>query len=290
MAWRPNRRSFIKSAAAFGVTQSSGPGDAQPRASLLSAPVEMYGAWGGSRPEAAKRVVLRTREACLAGARLLSDRQPEALRVDNHFDGPPSIWLHADPARTAWVIVDIDPRDWCKLAYQFGHELGHVLANSWNAAASPRPPCQWLEEAMVEAFSIRGLAILAADWERDPPFTDDSAFSGAIRKYRADLIDKYRQAGGQAPSTDLAAWFAADRATLDDARGLSDSLGPAVIAILAALESDIACVEDLGALNRWSARTGLPIAAYLKAWQASCAELNAAGMLPATLQRELGVA
>ena len=31
------------------------------------------------------------------------------------------------------------------------------MANSWQPHAKPMPPCQWLEEAMVEAFSIRGL-------------------------------------------------------------------------------------------------------------------------------------
>ena len=294
MAWRPNRRSFIRVVAAIGAysARSIGAGLAQQAAqptSLLSAPLEIYGAWGGSRPEAARRVVLLMREACLAGVRLLSDRQPEKLRVDNHFEGPPAIWLHADPATTAWVIVDIDPRDWCKLAYQFGHELGHVLANSWNADARPRPPCQWLEEAMVEAFSIRGLATLALDWERDPPFAGDSAFAGAIRRYRTDLVEQYRNAGGQGPAADLAAWFAANRTAIEASRGLADFLGPAVLAALAAFESNVACVEDLGALNRWPERTGLAIDDYLRRWAASCAEIGAAGALPAMWRTALGV-
>jgi len=253
----------------------------------LTSPLEIEGDWGGSLPESARRVVLRMREACLTGVRLLSDRQPDRLRVENHSTGPPAIWLHADPVTTAWAIVDIDPRDWCKLAYQFGHELGHIFANSWNAVAWPRPPCQWLEEAMVEAFSIRGLATLADGWERDPPFTGDSAFAGAIRRYRADLIEHYRKAGGQGPAADLAAWFAANRAAVEALHGLSEFLGPAVLAILAALESDVACVEDLGALNRWPERSSLPIEDYFEKWEASCAEIGASGRLPQRLKSQL---
>src|ERR1700720_4434692 len=49
--------------------------------------------------------------------------------------------------------VDIGEGDWSKLAYQFGHELGHVMANSWQPHAKPKVPCQWLEEALVEALS-----------------------------------------------------------------------------------------------------------------------------------------
>jgi hypothetical protein len=88
---------------------------------------------------------------------------------------------------------DIGARDWCKLAYQFGHELGHVLCNSWQHRAEPKLPNQWLEEALVEAFSIRGLGLLADSWEERPPFPDAAAFVTAIRKYRQDLTDKYEK-------------------------------------------------------------------------------------------------
>src|SRR5439155_21981130 len=86
---------------------------------------------------------------------LVSDRQPTRLRVDEHTSGPPAAWLHPDGSTMAWIIVDIGERAWAQLAYQFGHELGHVTANSWQPHAKPAAPCQWLEEAMVEAFTLR---------------------------------------------------------------------------------------------------------------------------------------
>ena len=104
------------------------------------------------------------REVCLSGVRLLSDQQAAKLLVENHSVVPPHISLHKEQSDTAWIVVDIGALDWCKLAYQLGHELGHVLCNSWPADAKPRMPCQWLEEAMVEAFSIHGLGLLAHSW------------------------------------------------------------------------------------------------------------------------------
>jgi hypothetical protein len=293
-AWRANRRSFIKLASlCCACCVRSNPSSiaqaTEAKVSLLSAPLEINGTWGGSLPDAARHVVLRMREACLSGVRLLSDRQPEKLRVDNHLDGPPAVWLHADQATTAWVIVDIDPRDWSKLAYQFGHELGHVLCNSWNAAAKPRPPCQWLEEAMVEAFSIRGLGILAVGWARDPPFAGDAPFASSIRQYRSDLVERYRKAGGQPPSADLASWFQTYQATIEKEGGIHERLGPVLIAVLGEFESDKSCVEDLGALNRWPERSALPIADYLTKWQASCAEIKSSGKLPLRLKTWLKV-
>jgi hypothetical protein len=56
--------------------------------------------------------------------------------------------------------------------------------------------------------------------------------------------------------------------------------GPAVAPILAELKRDKRCIEDMGALNRWPERTGLPIAEYLQHWQKSCGEIDAPGLLP----------
>src|SRR5579863_460034 len=76
-------------------------------------------------------------------------------------------------------------------------------------------PSQWLEEAMVEAFSLRGLGLLADSWEEHPPFPNDAAFAGAIRKYRQNLLDKYGTPAGQPPVLDLCAWLRRYRDALD---------------------------------------------------------------------------
>jgi hypothetical protein len=169
------RRTFLSTSGAFVAYLPRLVNDsrAQPRflkMTLLSAPLELAGDWGSSAPNDVLAVISRMREVCLSGIRLLSDRQPVKLRVDNHSSGLPHIWLHKEESDTAWIVVDIGALDWCKLAYQLGHELGHVLCNSWQWQAIPRLPSRWLEEALVEAFSIRGLGLLADSWERRPPF------------------------------------------------------------------------------------------------------------------------
>lgn len=251
---------------------------------LLTAPLDVAGDWGGSAPNDARAVVACMREACLADVRLVSDRQPQRLRVDDHRSGPPHVWLHSDHPDTAWVVVDIGARDWCRLSYQFGHELGHVLCNSWAWGDGPKPPTQWLEEAMVEAFSLRGLGLLADRWERQPPFPHDQAFAGAIRQYRANALNGYQDA---APK-DAAAWL---RAGMPPApAGSNAPEGPPVAPVLAELERDKRCVEDMGAVNRWPERSGLPVTEYLAAWQKSCAEIAAPGVFPARLKSVFGLA
>lgn len=278
--WSSSHRSLI-------ATPSS-PKDA-PSTTLLTAPIELAGDWGRMLPRAAEQVVERMREACLDDVRLLSDRQPKRLRVDEHTSGQPAIWLHPDGTSMAWIIVDIGERDWSKLAYQFGHELGHVFANSWQADAKPAPPCQWLEEAIVEAFSLRGLRRLAKGWKQDPPFAGDNAFGDAIAEYRQNIIKSYEAlAGPQGLTRDPAAWFADHRSEIE-IPGLNPFAQAMSLTILTEYEQVPGSVEAIGALNRWPGRSGIPVAQYLQRWKDSCAELHASPHLPLRLGELLGI-
>ncbi|MEI9400701.1 hypothetical protein [Mesorhizobium argentiipisi] len=259
------------------------------RTTLLTAPIELAGDWGHMLPRAAEQVVERMRHACLDGVRLLSDRQPARLRVDEHTSGQPAIWLHPDGSSMAWIIVDIGERDWSKLAYQFGHELGHVFANSWQADAKPAPPCQWLEEAIVEAFSLRGLGHLAKGWKQNPPFAGDNAFGDAIAEYRQNIIKSYEAlADTQGLTRDPAAWFAGHRSEVE-IPGLNPFAQAMSLTILTEYEQVPGSIEAIAALNRWPGRSGIPVAKYLERWKDSCAELHASPHLPVRLGELLGI-
>jgi len=256
-------------------------------ATLLSAPIELAGEWGRMVPRAADQVVDRMRHACLDGVRLVSDRQPTRLRVDEHTSGSPAVWLHPDGSSMAWIIVDIGERAWAQLAYQFGHELGHVFCNSWQPHAEPTAPCQWIEEALVEAFSLRGLGRLADSWKQNPPFPNDHEFANAITEYRENILRRYEKlAEDQGLIRDPANWFAAHRQESEVA-GLNPFAQAASRTILTEYEEHPECVEALGALNRWPGRSGVPIDDYLQQWEASCAELKASARLPGQLRARL---
>lgn len=270
---------------AFAASRSG-----KPATNLATAPIELAGDWGHMLPGSILQVLERMRRACLDGVRLVSDDQPARLRVAEAALGYPSIWLHPDDGKLAWIIVVVGERDWSKLAYQFGHELGHVVANSWRANAKPAPPCQWLEEALVEAFSLHGLGNLADGWSRDPPFAGDSAFGAAIAVYRQNVIERYgKLAREQGHADDPAAWFATHRLQIEAGGGLNPFAQAFATTILAQYERDPACIEALGALNRWPGRSRLAAGLYIDAWKRSCAELGASPTLPIWIGRTLGV-
>ncbi|HEX3883393.1 MAG TPA: hypothetical protein VHW66_12100 [Stellaceae bacterium] len=277
--------------ATAGLLRLGRPAGARTGANLLTAPLSLGGEWPSAAGDTALRVTTRMREACLSGIRLLSDRQPRRLRVDEHSTGPPSVWRHTGDPDMAVVNVDMPPRDWPRLAYQFGHELGHVLCNSWDWGAKPRLPCQWLEESMVEALSLASLPLLAAGGERVPLVPGDTDFPATIRKYRAFLLGRYVQAGGGIEAgAPLAGWFRATRAALEQNNGLAKFEGPMIVTIVGLLEHDRGYIEDYGALNRWPGRSAVPLEEYLRLWQASCGEIRSPGRLPARLKEALGLA
>jgi hypothetical protein len=130
-----------------------------------------------------------------------------------------------------------------------------------------------------------GLGLLADSWEHRPPFPNDAAFASNIREYRQDLIEKYRTPAGEPRQLDMCVWLRRNRDALDHTGGVGTIEGPEILQIVAGLEGDKACVEDLRAVNRWPARSEVPVEEYLRLWQTSCAEIGAPGQLPARLAK-----
>jgi hypothetical protein len=262
----------------------------QASTALATAPIELAGDWGRMIPDSALHVVQRMRTCCYDGVRLVSDDQPERLRVEEHTSGSPAVWLHTAEPNVGWIIVDIGERDWSRLAYQFGHELGHLTCNSWRPDAKPAPPCQWLEEALVEAFSLRGLALLADSWSTDPPFKDDSGFGAAVAVYRQNIVEPYgKLAIEQGNPKDCRAWFAQHRGELESQPGLSAFAQVAALHVLAEFERNPSSIEALGALNRWPGRSAIALEEYFRAWETSCGELQASADLPTRLRNLFGL-
>jgi transposase len=168
------------------------------------------------------------------------------------------------------------------MAYQFGHELGHVLCNSWQPEALPLRPTHWLEEALVEAFTLRGLALIADNWEQDPWLPGENDFSKHLRRYREYLIGGYRN-GGAGSKQGLDGWFVDSRTAVESGLGGRVAAGPALLMILGELVRDRGCVEDLAALNNWHGRAAVPLENYLRLWEESCVGLGTPGGLPRRL-------
>jgi len=108
-----------------------------------------------------------------------------------------------------FVKLNVEGRYWCQFAYQFSHELCHILANY--SEKTPRAN-KWFEEALCELASIFTLRKMAVTWKTAPPYSHWKNFAEAIREYVDDLTAP--KTARLPAGTTLAAWYKANAAEL----------------------------------------------------------------------------
>jgi len=117
----------------------------------------------------------------------------------------PMVLFERTPQGEHHVLLRARGTNWAHYAYEFAHELGHILTNYGQHARDPHAARhQWFEEAVCEMLSVYALRRLAA---RAP---DDL---GAPYAGFADLVlsEPHRRA---ALGVDLASWLQANEAAL----------------------------------------------------------------------------
>jgi hypothetical protein len=117
----------------------------------------------------------------------------------------PMVLFERTPRGEHHVLLRARGTNWAHYAYEFAHELGHILTHYGRHASEPYAARhQWFEEAVCEMLSVYALRRLAA---RAP---DDF---GAPYAGFADLVlgEPHRRA---ARGMDLAAWLRSNEAAL----------------------------------------------------------------------------
>jgi hypothetical protein len=89
-------------------------------------------------------------------------------------------WPSPSPTQYKIWLAGVGERDYCKLAYQLAHELGHVMMDpSRNNGAI---------EMLAVAVSLKALTELAAKWATNPPHPSWKGFAGNFLSYREGAI------------------------------------------------------------------------------------------------------
>lgn len=196
---RPSRRSIslvpilapiLAAMLAPAATAEEGPAAAPAPRIILADPAE----WEGAAP-ADVRAVLES-----AGRELLAhvpDAAPEAIVVRPR--GGPIVLFDRTPEGHLQVRLDTGGNLWAQYAFQFGHELCHILCRFDRDDTGNR----WFEEALCETASLFVLRRMADTWERSPPYPNWRPYARALRDYAAK-----RLAASPRPETmPLADWY-----------------------------------------------------------------------------------
>lgn len=107
------------------------------------------------------------------------------------------------------VRLSARDRRWSQYAYQFGHELCHIMAAFDTGAANPH---QWFEETLCETAALYTLRTLATTWKTAPPYPGWEAYAPAFNAYADQLLgEPHRQLPAH---TSAAAWLQENEAGL----------------------------------------------------------------------------
>lgn len=272
-----DRRSVLVAGCAALMVRTSAPARAAAACtSLPTCPIAIEGEFP-TASGAVHTVAEAIRHACFAGLAICPSEQPAVIAIRNSPTSTPAIWLQtADPTR-AVIIVNIGEAAWSQFGYQLGHELGHVLCNSWKWGQRPLLPSQWIEESLAEAFALVALARLATNWSESPPFPGDAAYGRAIAAYRDDLVAEYRRRAAAVSLQDR-------EALAGGSKKLSETL---VLALMTAMLQAPETRADLGALNLWPERGAVSPPRFAEEWRASCKRGATPCVLPGELARWL---
>ncbi len=209
--------------------------------------------WGEAEP-------LRIAAVLEATARELAHLFPgdAPLRVlVSPTSAAPMVLFQRTPQDEHHVLLRARGANWAHYAYEFAHELGHILTNYGRHACDPfAARHQWFEEALCEMLSVYALRRMAA---RAPDA------SGAPYAGFADLVlgEPHRRA---AQGMDLAAWLQANEAALR-ADPYQRKRNEAATTRLLEIFSRESRLRTLAYLNLGEAQMPATFRGYLEEWR-----------------------
>lgn len=209
------------------------------------------------------------------------------IKVEHGDDTPIALYEKVSGGQYV-ILLTAKDRHWSQIAYQFAHELTHVLSNFDNGAwrrAKAQDPNQWFEESMCEAASLFALKQMAITWETSPPYEQWKSYAPALRRYAEDMT---RESHRVLPAgVTLASWFSKNEKAVrtDPYKRASNEI--VAMRLLALLEQHPESWGAVSYLNRDSQTADTDIGEYLQRWYDSCPDPHKAFV--EQVMAELGV-
>jgi hypothetical protein len=216
--------------------------------------------WGDAAPADIAKVLES------AGAALTEHfpgRRFPPIEVSRSKDSPITLFKRG-PAGELRVKLNVEDRRWAQFAFQFGHEMGHIVCGF---EEYPNPNT-WFEETLCEAASLFVLGRMSESWKTAPPYPNWKGYAESLKKYRDERMEKAKLPEG----TGLAAWFRGREASLrkdGTQRDLNLAMAAALLPLFEEAPERWAAVATLNAVRGDAGRT---FAQYLKDWSGASAE------------------
>jgi hypothetical protein len=182
--------------------------------------------------------------------------------------GGPIVLYERGPEGEYRVRLDTGETYWSQYAFQFAHEMGHILSDYREHPHRNK----WFEEAICETASLYALREMAKTWKTDAPYDNWRGYAPSLAAYAQERIDSAQLPQGKS----LAAWFADHKADLYTS-STNRELNLIVAAqLLPLFEAEPPRWEAIGWLNAADSTKSQTLAEYLADWERSSPERHRA--------------
>ncbi len=227
--------------------------------------------WGDANPEDIERVLYS----------VASELEPyfphgkmPLIKVEHGNDSP--VALYEREAGGQYVILlTAKDRHWSQFAYQFAHELTHVLSNFDNSESrlsKVQDPNQWFEESLCEAASLFALKRMAATWEVAPPYPQWKNYAASLRRYAEQMRQENHRTLPAGFS--LANWFVQNESAVRADPYMRSKNEVVAARLLTLLEQHPEQWGALAFLNHDRQGAAKDIGEYLRRWYACCPDAH----------------
>ena len=167
---------------------------------VISVDITVVGCdWGGARPSNIE--VLLTNVACHL-TRVI--REPPTgsivVRATLRIDDDPMTLFRSCLDEPFTILLSARGRHWSQIAYQFSHELCHVLSGYERLRDNRN---NWFHEAICELASIFTIRRMAEAWATRPPYPNWAGYARSLTSYAETCLakDERRLPAGMTLST-----------------------------------------------------------------------------------------
>lgn len=161
------------------------------------------------------------------------------------------------------IIIKLSSSDlsWSQYAYQFSHELCHVLSNYKDNSITSY---EWLEESICELASLFTLRKMAKSWGTSPPYQNWSEYAPNLNSYVQNRINDSAQ---RLPlDMSFLTWFTNHHARLKDDGLLRGLNGIIALQLLPLFEEDIYAWQAIRYLNMWDIESDKDLTQFFESW------------------------
>ncbi|MDB4537655.1 hypothetical protein N9230_03470 [Akkermansiaceae bacterium] len=159
------------------------------------------------------------------------------------------------------IVVKLDTHKtyWSQYAYQWAHELCHVLCGFREDGQDNK----WFEETLCELASLYCMRAMVSDWENKPPYPHWKNYSKSLQDYVDNVISQYEKVD----MLGLAEYYKKHEGELRKSATLRNLNGTMAAALLPVFEKNPQHWEAIRYLNLTPAKPGLTLKQYLAKWK-----------------------